>query len=107
MVRKRVPSVQLSSDPEDKRCACLNQEWASDAYAMAPDYFEACARWWNSLTPYQRDLGLDMISFHDRPEAVAQLAPELPSAPKFPDDAFDKWEQRGVTFRYPRRPRAR
>jgi len=56
---------------------------------------------------YQRDLGLDMISFHDRPEAVEQLAPELPRAPGFPDDAFDKWPTRGVTLGLPRRPRAR
>jgi hypothetical protein len=99
--------VPLSSDPEDKRFACLNHEWTPDAYVMAPDYFEECARWWNSLTPYQRDLGLDMISFHDRPEAVDQLAAELPSAPKFPVEAFEKWPQRAVTFGYPRKPLSR
>jgi hypothetical protein len=97
--------MPLSNDPEDKRCACLNHEWTADAYSFAPGYFDACARWWNSLSPYQRDLGLDMISFHDRPEAVEQLGPELPSAPRFPDEAFEKLPKRLVTFSYPRRSR--
>jgi hypothetical protein len=70
-------STLLSNDPQDKRCACLNHAWTDGAYALAPDYFDACARRWSKLYPEQMEAAEDMISFNDRPDAVEQIAPYL------------------------------
>jgi len=80
----------VSSDPADKLFACLNHIWTKDAYSLAPDYFDACARWWSLLNAEQREIGNDMISFRDRDEAVLELAADLPDAPKFPKHLLAK-----------------
>src|SRR5262245_3954923 len=93
----------VSSDPADKMCACLNHTWRNDAYRVAPDYFDACARWWNLLNAEQREIGNDMISFHDRHEAVLELAADLPDAPKFPNHLLEKLPSPPVTLAVPRK----
>lgn len=98
---------RLSSDPTDKTCAAMNQSFTPAADAAAPDYFDACARWWDTLTPAQRMVALELVSFGDRDGAVAELAPMLPSAPTFPAALVESWPSPLTTFTFPRGPKAR
>jgi hypothetical protein len=105
MAQRKISGAEISGvsrDPADKMCACLNHTWTKDAYKLAPDYFDACARWWGLLSADQREIGNDMISFHDRDEAVLELAADLPDAPKFPRDLLAKRPSPLVSFAVPR-----
>ena len=105
MAQRKVSRAEIrgmSSDPADKMCACQNHIWSRDAYKLAPDYFDACERWWGLLSAEQREIGNDMISFHDRDEAVLELAADLPDAPKFPRDLLARAPSPLVSFAVPR-----
>jgi hypothetical protein len=106
MPHSKFLKVPSSDDLEDKRVACMN--WTgSEVQRLDPHYADACARWYQSLTPHQREVAGEVINYHNRPELLPPLLAELPSAPKFPDKALEKWANRDVTFGYPRRSRGR
>jgi hypothetical protein len=68
-----------SGDPADKLLARPNHGVgvASAAYMQAPNYFDACARWFAELTPLQRDTVQIVQDCYAGPHS-------LPSAPKCP-----------------------
>ena len=95
--------VPTSDDAEDKRVACMN--WSGSAVqGLDPHYAHACTQWYQSLTRHQRSIARKVINYHNRPELLPSLLADLPSAPKFPDRAFERWTQE-VTFGYPLRSR--
>jgi len=85
MARSRRQTISLSDDPKDKRCACMNHEWLSIEYEMAPDYFDACARWYNSLTPAQQKDGRRRDKLQRQTGALATLAGGSVSGAEVPD----------------------
>jgi hypothetical protein len=79
---------------------------AVDRIRDGPGYFDACGRWYRTLTPAQQETVGDVISFNDRPELLLPLLADLPAAPKFPTEAAERWPKRLVGFGFPRRPGA-
>jgi hypothetical protein len=76
-----------SHDAADKLMACLNHgRTQGPDYKRERNYFSACARWWNGLTPAQRETALVVIDAytHTHRDAAERMAAELPAAPACP-----------------------
>ena len=74
---------QLSDHPADKLQAALNYGWPDPDRDFPPDYLEACARWFDALSPRARHAAVAAIAAYGRGDeiAAAELAGILPPAP--------------------------
>jgi hypothetical protein len=77
--------IVMSGDAADKLAACLNYAATPDKAAHHP-YFDACARWFNSLSPDDKETVLTVIDAVAGPHsgAAESIAASLPPAPKCP-----------------------
>lgn len=71
--------------PADKLAACLNYS-AKPADAADHPYFDACARWFNSLSSDDKETVLTVIDCVAGPhgDIAESIAASLPPAPKCP-----------------------
>ena len=77
----------MSGDAADKLAACLNYSATPDGAARHL-YFDACARWFNSLSPDDEETVLTVIDCVAGPhgDIAESIAASLPPAPKFPTE---------------------
>jgi hypothetical protein len=82
-VRKPAKSM-MSGSSFDKMMACLNWPCTASDFKLAPDYFDACARWWNRLSPGHRETALTVIDVYGGPHrsAAEGIAASLPKCPE-------------------------
>jgi hypothetical protein len=77
------PIIKMSGDADDKLAACFARP-STDPTEQR--YFDACARWWSTLTPQNRDVVRTIIdavaSAHK--DAAESMAAALPPAPRCP-----------------------
>ena len=75
----------MSGDARDKLAACLNY-CAMPAGSAHHAYFDACARWFNLLSPDQKETVLTVIDCVAGPHgnAAEGIAATLPPAPTCP-----------------------
>jgi hypothetical protein len=78
----------MSHAPTDKLQTCLNHAWTKSDCDLAREYFDACRRGWNLLSPADRELAIAVISTYsdNRIAAAEGMAARLPPAPKCPFD---------------------
>ena len=77
--------IVMSSEAADKLAACLNYAPTPNNAAHHP-YFDACARWFNSLSADDKETVLIVIDFVAGPHGniAESIAASLPPAPKCP-----------------------
>jgi hypothetical protein len=75
----------MSGAAADKLAACLNYAATPDDAARHP-YFDACVRWFKSLSPDDKEIVLTVIDAVAGPhtDAAESIAATLPPAPKCP-----------------------
>ena len=77
--------IVMSGAAADKLAACLNYAAIPDKAAHHP-YFDACARWFNSLSPDDKETVLTVIDCVAGPhgDIAESMAASLPPAPRCP-----------------------
>jgi hypothetical protein len=78
----------LKAGLEDKVLACVTGGMRDAFYRVEPDYFDACAKWWDELTPTERNTAQIVIDTHKEPyhrrDVIEEIARALPPAPAYP-----------------------